>query len=67
MIVKDNVLKIWDPVSGKLRNVKDLRVVSYDSGQVVEFTVIGASREWPMFVSIDIFKETNPSVDLKDI
>lgn len=64
--MSSKIVVIWDPVSGKVRNVKDVRISTYDSGQVVEFTVIGANRDWPMFVPIEKFKETNPGVDIKD-
>ena len=60
------IIVIWDPVAGKVRNVKDVRVSTYETGQVVEFTVIGAHREWPMFVPLDKFRETNPGVSLKE-
>jgi hypothetical protein len=57
---------IWDHVSGKQRRVRDLRVVTYETGRVVTFVVLGRTHEWPMFLDLDKFREMNPSVDLKE-
>lgn len=57
---------IWDHVSGKPRRVRGLRVVTYDTGRVVAFIVVGKTHEWPMFLDLDKFRETNPNVTLKE-
>jgi hypothetical protein len=57
---------IWDPIAGKTRLVRNLHVVLYDSGAVVEFQVVGENREWPMFLPLDKFRDMNPSIVLKE-
>lgn len=58
--------KIWDSTSGKVRLVRDLLLVLYESGSVVQFIVIGNQREWPMFIPLDKFRETNPDVKVEE-
>lgn len=57
---------IWDPTAGRTREVKDIRIVLYDSGAVVEFIVVGRTHEWPMFIALDKFREVNPNVTLTE-
>ena len=61
----ENVTEIWDATAGKRRMVKDLRVVLYESGTVVQFVVVGKQREWDMFIPLAKFRETNPDVNVE--
>jgi hypothetical protein len=59
------ITEIWDATSGKRRMVRDLRVVLYESGSVVQFVVMGKQREWDMFIPLAKFRETNPDVNVE--
>jgi len=66
------IITIFDPDSKKLRNGRDFHVKHYEtstdgqSQKVVEYTVVGKNREWPLFCEFDKFMEFNPDVDVRD-
>jgi len=62
------MIVIWDPVVGRHRNVRGLRIVSYpnEAERFVEFTVIGNHREWPMLLPLGSFQQFNPNVSVEE-
>lgn len=58
-------VRIFDPQSNCHREVRDLHIAAYESGQVAEFTVIGKQHEWKLFIPLEEFKQANPGVTIQ--
>ena len=75
--MSDNgTVQIYDPVSNKIRMVKDMEIKSYEmpaedaSGRMenvkgVHFIVVGKNREWPLWVRHDEFTKANPDIKVE--
>lgn len=66
------IITIFDPDSKKLRKAKDFHVKQYGTStegeyqKVVQYTVVGNNREWPLFCEFNKFVEFNSDVEIRD-
>jgi hypothetical protein len=73
------ITQIFDSSSNKIRAVKDMSIKHYtmpfiEDNKTVEksvkgiyFTIVGKTREWPNWISIDDFQKFNPDINIDNI